>query len=279
MKKFFNVIGILCLLWFSFFYTEKTAIVVSELDNIMVKIKEYTDNYLDEPVNALIVEDTIIPGKSGSIIDINKSYKEMKKIGNYDEKLFVYKKIKPKISVDDIYDKYVIGGNKQNKFASIIFIISDNDDIFRITKILDKYNLKGTFFVDGYWFGLNNESVSYLINNNHVLGNLSYGQDYSNSGFIWMDTIIKKGFKQNKSYCLNGGVDELKYCSLQKNHIIKPKLIVHKNPGIDICNNLENNVIIGVDANEQLYKELDLIINCIKNKDLKLVTITELLEE
>jgi len=75
LKRFFNVFGIVCLLWFSFFYSERTALVVSETSSIMIQIKEYADSYKNDPVDALIDEDSIIPGIAGNVVDINKSYK------------------------------------------------------------------------------------------------------------------------------------------------------------------------------------------------------------
>lgn len=279
MKKFFNVIGVICLLWFSFFYTEQTAIVVSELDELMVKIKEEAAIYKDNPSDATVFENTIIPGKSGSSIDIKKSYNAMRKIGSFDPKLFVYKKVKPKVSIDNVYDKYVVSGNADKKQVSLLFLITDNDNASSIAKTLESKNIRGTFFIDGHWFEINNDIVSYLIGNGHFIGNMSYALDYQYSGFIWMDTILKKAFKQEKGYCLKNGTNDLKYCSIQKNHTIEPKLIVDKNPTINICGNLENGAIIAVHANEQLYKELDLVISCIKNRGLELVSLSVLLEE
>ena len=40
MKKLFEILGIIALMSFSFFYTEKTLSVVKENDEIMIEIKE-----------------------------------------------------------------------------------------------------------------------------------------------------------------------------------------------------------------------------------------------
>ena len=44
MKKIFQIIGLISLTCFSFFVTEKTALVVSDMDEIMIEIKA---NYED----------------------------------------------------------------------------------------------------------------------------------------------------------------------------------------------------------------------------------------
>ena len=41
MKRLFQVIGLIGLLAFSFFLTDKTAIVVKNMDEVMQKIKTY----------------------------------------------------------------------------------------------------------------------------------------------------------------------------------------------------------------------------------------------
>ena len=43
MKKVFQMIGLISLTCFSFFVTEQTAIVVSDMDEIMIEIKAKKD--------------------------------------------------------------------------------------------------------------------------------------------------------------------------------------------------------------------------------------------
>ena len=64
-----------------------------EQDEIMVKIKEEENNLNINPINAIIENDTIIPGNTGKGIDIEASYKAMKKIGYYDQSLITYQKV------------------------------------------------------------------------------------------------------------------------------------------------------------------------------------------
>ena len=65
----------------------------------MIKLKEIEKDYQIEPINAIINNDTIIPGNKGKYIDINTSYKEMKKIWYFEESLISYKNISPEISI------------------------------------------------------------------------------------------------------------------------------------------------------------------------------------
>ena len=89
MKNIVKSIGLITLICFSFFYTEKVIDVVSEQDDIMIKIKEVKDNYKIDSVDATISENTIVPGINGREVDIEKSYQNMKQIGIFNENYFI----------------------------------------------------------------------------------------------------------------------------------------------------------------------------------------------
>lgn len=61
-------------------YTDKIIDVTMEQDKIMLDIKEYENKYNKNPINATIINDTIIPGTVGKYIDKENSYKAMKKL-------------------------------------------------------------------------------------------------------------------------------------------------------------------------------------------------------
>ena len=109
--KILKLIGLFCLFCFTFIYTEKIINVSIEQDEIMIKIKEYTNTHNINPINAIINEDTIIPGNIGKYIDTESSYKKMKKYGYFNESLLIYKDIYPETS---IYNKYstLCGGSQ-----------------------------------------------------------------------------------------------------------------------------------------------------------------------
>ena len=77
MKKFFQVLGLISLTIFSFFATEKTAVVVNNMDEIMVQIKQNKDKYRKKALGATIKDNTIIPGINGRIVNTKKSYKNI----------------------------------------------------------------------------------------------------------------------------------------------------------------------------------------------------------
>ena len=129
MKKTFQIIGLISLTCFSFFITEQTALVVNNMDEIMVEIKSNKDNYKSNYIDAKISDDTIIPGINGKTVNVNKSYKNMKTNGYYSDKLFIYDYTKPKVSLEDNINKYIIKGNSSKRMVSLIFILKNDDDI------------------------------------------------------------------------------------------------------------------------------------------------------
>lgn len=265
---------------FGFFYTEKTALVVRNLDKLMITIKEEKDTYQIEPIDAIINNNTIIPGISGKEVNLNKSYKAMKKLGDYNPTLLEYDNIKPSVSIKNNYNKYIISGNQKKKEVTLIFKI-DDDNITNILKILNENQIKANFFVDGNWFEKNNDLIIKLIEQGHNVGNMSYNLDYKNSSFVWMNTIITKIGNQKNNYCYNevDSEESLNICALEKSYTIKPSLVVKNNPLIEIKNSLVSGSIISMDINSKLETELPLIIKYINSKDLKIVNLQTLIEE
>lgn len=277
MKKYFQIVGILSLACFSFIFTEKTALIVQDSDALMQTIKENEEQYKIESINASVVDDTIIPGIEGKKVNNNKSYSNMKRLGKFNSDMLIYDYILPEVSLTKTFDKYVIGGNPRKNMISIIVKVNNSDNLDDILKLVE--DTKVNFFVDGNWLETNEKELEKLSIYN--IGNLSYNGDYSNSGFVWMNTIISRYSKQTNKYCYQEEKNEeyLKICSIQKNYTIMPSIIVKDNPLIEIKNELKSGNIISMSINEKTKKELPLIISYINSKGYKIVSLDELLSE
>ena len=281
MKKAFELIGLVSLICFSFFYTEKISTVIKENDEILRQIEEVANQYEIEPINAIISDNNIIPGINGMEIDIKQSYKKMKKVNSFNSNLLVYKEIKPEISVNKVYDKYIVSGNQLKKEVSLLFLVEENDTIDEIVNILNKYDVSSTFYTDGTWFENNNEKIIDLINDGYLIGNLGYNYKYDVSGISWMNTIVTRIGKQNNTYCYTEEENQelLSICNNNKSYTIKPSIITSNNPLIEIKKDLTNGSIITLKANVTTIKQLPLIIEYINSKDLEIVSLEELLDE
>ena len=255
MYKFFKRIGLILLVFVSFIYTEKVTLVVKEYDKLMLDIKEYDRNYKKEMVEAIIHDNTIIPGIAGKKIDIDKSYNKMRFNNKFDENLLEYKLDYPKYRLSNNIDKYIIGTQKK-EVALIIKINKDFD------KSILETNDKLSFYMNDSFIKNNTLLVTNLVKWNYtILNNQSY----------YLKTIIG----QEKTFCMTEHMDDslLKECNNNKSYTVIPNIIV-KNNYYKLNKDLSNGSIVLTDINN--YKN---VLKIIKNKGYKLSTISELLSE
>ncbi len=273
MKNIFKTIGLFGLVLFSFFYTSKTVSVISEKDELMIKIKENESNYNVKPIESMINDNTIIPGINGKKVNINKSYNNMKKIGIYNPNYLIYDIVYPKERLKK--DKYIISGNNKINKVSFIFIINDISNIDSIINILKKENIKSDFFITNNFINNNINLTSYLVNNGF---SINYYGDYSSSDFIINNTIIKNNLKQKNIYCYleNKNDKYLDICKLNGNYTIIPNIIIKNNMLSKIKKEIKNGSIISIYSND--ISELLLTIKYVKSKGYNIVKLDEIFD-
>ncbi len=281
MKRFFEILGFLSLVCFSFFYTEKTIDVVKEVDDIMITLKEQAPKYQVKAENAKIDGKFMTPGISGKIVNLQKSYEEMKHYGKFHPNLLVYDKVSPEISIKNRYDKYIQTGNPKKRQVSFLFIVDEKGNPSPIIEILKEKKVTGTFFIDGSWLEKNQNELVSLIEGKFTVGNYSYRGDYGHESFVWIDTIIKRVGGQKQSYCLveKENKKALSTCKLQKDYTIYPNIIMKENPYSELTEQVESGSIILMRLDAQVKKELPLMITYLKQKGYEIVNLEQLLEE
>ena len=281
MKRFFEILGFLSLICFSFFYTEKTIDVVKEVDDIMITLKEQAPKYQVKAENAKIDGMFMIPGISGKIVNIQKSYEEMKHYGKFHPNLLVYDKVSPEISIQNRYDKYIQTGNPKKRQVSFIFIVGEKDNPSPFINILKKSKVTGTFFIDSSWLEKNQTELIDFIHHKFTVGNYSNQGDYSHESFVWMDTIIKRVGGQKQSYCLveKENKKALKNCQLQKDYTIYPNIMIKENPYSELIEQVKNGSIILMKMNRKVKNELPMMITYLKQKGYEIVNLENLLDE
>lgn len=281
MKRFFEILGFLSLICFSFFYTEKTIDVVKEVDDIMITLKEQAPKYQVKAENTKIDGMFMIPGISGKIVNIQKSYEEMKHYGKFHPNLLVYDKVSPEISIQNRYDKYIQTGNPKKRQVSFIFIVGEKDNPSPFINILKKSKVTGTFFIDSSWLEKNQTELIDFIHHKFTVGNYSNQGDYSHESFVWMDTIIKRVGGQKQSYCLveKENKKALKNCQLQKDYTIYPNIMIKENPYSELIEQVKNGSIILMKMNRKVKNELPMVITYLKQKGYEIVNLENLLDE
>ena len=266
---------IILLLLFSFFYTNKSISIIRNQDPLMKEIINNKSKFEIKSVNAIIKNNTIIPGKKGKEVDLEKTYTKMKQYGTYNEALTVFKETKPTISIEDNYDKLITSGNKDNKNTSFIFKVEKDTNINKLLSILNYHNIQVTFFIDGLY--IENNDLNNL--SNHQIELLSYNNAIDEITFT--SALSYLSYKTNKTpkYCLEDDNNIINLCKKINLHTIKPTLIIKKDPYKEIKNNLKNSSIILIPINNYIYDNLSTSILYIKSKGYNFLTLSDLLNE
>ena len=195
----------------------------------------------------------------------------MKKYGLYNENMLIFKNVSPEQSINKIYNKYIVAGNKSKNMVSLVFNISKNDDIRKIKEILRKNNVVATFFFDKEYIEKNKEIIDELVSLGNEVGHKNYLNDEE---MIYSNRLIDK--KQSYCYLEKYNEDMIKLCNNYSMHAVKPIIV---NDSISLKKNLSSGSIIGMKASKQINNELDHIIIYIKQKGLTLATLSDHLNE
>ena len=281
MKKFFQMIGLLTLMVGSFVYTEKVGTTAKLSDTLLTEIKSKKDGYKENAIEPIIKDDTIIPGINGKEVDVDKSYEAMSKIGYFDDKLLVYKPLEVQNTLDKNKDKYVINGNNTKMDVTLLFKTGSNDDLTPIINTLNQNKIKATFFINSEYLEKHHNQIINLIQNGHTVGNLSNNENYNDSDFVWMKTIITNIGPQKYNYCYTKKPNKsiLKICNIQNSITIMPQITIIKNPLLNLKKTITSGSIISLEVNNSLIRELKAILNYIKSKGYTVKSLEELLKE
>lgn len=277
--KITKYIVLLLFLLVSIYYTNYSISVLREKDPIMRKIEDSISKYEIKPINAEIIENTIIPGLKGIEVDINKSFNEMKKYGSYNEAMTVLKEIEPTISVNNHYDKYISSGNNENRLVSIIFKVEEKKDIRKVISILKEKEVPSTFFIDGNDLDRFISIINKNKNNQYEILSFKgkYNSSFMKTSMSYLENITKE--KTNYCYTEEENNELLNLCRKESKHTIKPKYIFKDNLLKQVKENLENGMIISITINSYTEEELSTVIDYINKKGYRFVTVNTLLTE
>lgn len=229
----------------------------------MNKIDLLKDKYEILPVNAVIEGNTIIPGKRGKTVDLDKSYENMKASGIFREESLIYKDLLPSEILLNNKDKYIIKGNSSNNKVALIVILNANN----IDKVKELDNI--TVFLNHNDVTIDNikklKSSVYTYGSNGI-----YSED-----ILMNDNIIINRTSNNKSlYCLlkEKNINTLNICNKKNMYGVIPNIIGDYS---EVKNNLSSGSIILLNN----INNLDIIIKYIEGKGYEIVPLSKLLEE
>ncbi|QGQ46810.1 polysaccharide deacetylase family protein [Metabacillus sediminilitoris] len=188
-RKIIHFVGFVLIITISIGFLENpyTSSYVEQMKHASVTVSKHQDTLYDKIIaraeeyyipaqNAEI--DRVwktTPGYNGLEVDIEESYKKMKEKGVFDEKLLVYRQVKPKIHLEDLPAEPIYRGNPEKPMVSFLINVAwGNEYIPAMLETLNKYHVKATFFLEGRWVKENPEMAKMIVDAGHEVGNHSY---------------------------------------------------------------------------------------------------------
>ena len=273
MKKTLKLFGIILLLIFSFFYTNKVADKIKSKDPIMVSVKEYKKKNDVKKVSGIINGNTLVCGSNEISVNVKKSYSNMKENNSFDKNKIVYETKTSSDSAVNTYDKYIIRGNYTKKEMYLIFGIKNNKNIDEL--INNKNNSYINYFIDGSYLNDNTSVVEKLGKNVY---NFGYNNKYDKKKIMLTNNIIESITLNRSLFCLNLDKNDkyLDICKKNNMHTISTNMV--NLSLIDLKKKLKNGAIIYYDLDKFDMNNYNIIIDTIKMKGYSLKNLSHILK-
>lgn len=256
MKKFYKYFGIVAIMLFSFYYTEKIALLMRKKDPIYETIEVMKEESSVNYVNAEIKENNIIPGMNGLKVNTEKSFQKMKSFGAFNKYYLIFDQVKPEISLEDNKDKIITSGNSKKK--SVAIILSPNQTIY------DYVTSK-------------NLTMSHLITKDTFQRESKLEQINNDSKYYKETDDLLNSISQNKNICIINKFN-LERCKKEKKYLVEPGLELTSSNIASIKNKIQSGDIILVSSNAKL-EDFKLLITQIEYKGLQLQSLSNLILE
>ncbi|MBN3545798.1 polysaccharide deacetylase family protein [Fictibacillus barbaricus] len=147
-----------------------------ESNSIYQQIKDRAKELNKPPQNAEI--DPVwkaTPGYNGLVVDMDASFKAMKKANKFDEKKLVVKQIKPSVHLDNLPASPIYRGNPEKPMVTLLVNVAwGNEHLPGMLQTMKKHNVKSTFFLDGSWVKKNPSLAKMIAEEDHEIGNHAY---------------------------------------------------------------------------------------------------------
>lgn len=141
-------------------------------EEISLKAKEYEKPPIDAKIDRVW---KTIPGINGLKVDIDASYKKMKKAGEFNQERLVFTEVKPSVHLSDLPPSPIYKGNPEKQMVSLIINVAwGNEYLSPMLATLKKNHVHATFFLEGRWVKNNPELAKMIVAAGHEVGNHSY---------------------------------------------------------------------------------------------------------
>ncbi|WP_172299473.1 polysaccharide deacetylase family protein [Bacillus sp. WMMC1349] len=276
------------------------ATVSTQHDSIYQELIEKAPQYEIKAQNAKI--DQIwkaTPGYNGLKVNLEKSYRKMKKAGLFDEKLLVYDQVKPEVHLQSLKPEPIYHGHPDKPMVSFIINVAwGNEYLTKMLPILKKYQVKATFFIEGKWVEKHPDLAKTIFNDGHEIGNHSYNHpDMSkltseriSEQLQLTNEIIKKTLQVEPKWFAPPSGSFRKEVVDQAHHLgmgtimwtvdtidwqkPQPAVLQHR-----VLSKVHNGAIILMHPTDATAKSLAILIQKLRGKGFQIGTVSQLLNE
>jgi probable sporulation protein (polysaccharide deacetylase family) len=240
-----------------------------------------------------------IPGYNGQKVDIEASYKNMKNIGVFNEKKLVFTQTKPKVHLQDLPAAPIYKGHPDKPMVTFIINVAwGNEYLSEMLATLKKHNISVSFFLEGNWVKKNPDLAKMIVSSGHEVGNHSYSHPdmkqltagRAREQMVKTNEIIEAATGEKCIWFAppSGSyrdetikvADELN----MKTVMWTVDTVDWKKPSPDVLINrvmtkIDNGSMVLMHPTESTAKSLNRLITQIKQKELKIGTVSELMSE
>jgi len=282
------------------FKMESSLPAVKESDPLYQSIIKNAPTYEISPKDATI--DRVwkaIPGYNGREVDIAASYKNMKSKGVFNEKKLVFTEIKPKVHLNDLPPSPIYKGNPDKPMVAFIINVAwGNEYLSEMLAALKRQNVSVSFFLEGNWTKKNPELAKLIVTSGHEVGNHSYS--HPDMKQLTASRAREQIQKTNEiieaatgKKCIwfappSGSyrVETIKVAAEFKMKTVMWTVdtVDWRKPSPDqlisrVMSKIDNGSMVLMHPTESTAKSLDRLITQIKQKNLKIGTVSELMSE
>ncbi|NEW06980.1 polysaccharide deacetylase family protein [Paenibacillus sp. SYP-B3998] len=252
------------------------------------------------PINARIDEIwKAIPGYNGIEIDVEKTYELNKGVIHLSAIQYLYKEIKPQISLGNLGAQPIHRGNPSKPLVSFMINVAwGNEYLPHIREVLKKHHAKTTFFLDGSWLKKNIDLAKDIAAEGHELSNHAYS--HKNMSQLDRAQAIREITRteqllvsnlnvRNTLFAPPSGDFDMETVKIAKELNLKTILwtldtVDWRNPTPQsIVQKIENNIkpgyLILMHPTKSSSQALDEMITVIERKGLRLGTVSEVISE
>ncbi|HJV46692.1 MAG TPA: polysaccharide deacetylase family protein [Bacillota bacterium] len=140
------------------------------------KLSEYASKHEAAPIDARIDQVwKAIPGYNGLVVNKDKTYEKLQQLGKWEDTEVVLEEVKPRINLADLEPAPIFRGNPSKPMISFMVNVAwGNEYLPEILKVMDKYKVKSTFFLDGSWVNKYPDEARKIKEAGHEIGNHAY---------------------------------------------------------------------------------------------------------